>query len=93
MGELIVNIIKWTIRIALVITIITAVLVLMTYIITLLNITTSNTVISDIHAIIQIWLPFNLSVVLTWAVTAGTAYITYRLAIYTMTVINLFIGK
>lgn len=63
-------------------------LVMMTLIISLVTITLNGTVIMDLYYLVQLWLPFNLSVVFTWIITLILAYFAYRVALWALTLFN-----
>lgn len=46
-----------------------------------MNVSTNGGVLADIYAIVAMWLPFNLNVVILWLVTAALVYLTYRLTV------------
>lgn len=48
----------------------------------------NGNVLNDGLAIIQIWLPFDLSVVMLWATIAGASYFSYRLTMIAFNLIN-----
>lgn len=45
-----------------------------------LMLATQATIIADLFALLQIWLPFNLSTITLWLLGLATAYISYLLA-------------
>jgi len=93
MGEIAVAIVKWTFRITFIIGVLIGIISLISVITTYMIVGFNTTVLSDIFGIIQIWLPFNLNIVLVWLSITATAYITYRLAIMSFTLLNTFVGK
>lgn len=54
---------------------------IMTIVVSALLVTLNIAVLNDIVAIVQIWLPFNLVLMITWLLTVSFAYLAYRLAI------------
>lgn len=70
----------WGIRLGVVATSIFAFIVVLNLAFQLLFVTLNQNVLSDLFAMIQMWLPFNLNVVLSWFVTALIAYSFYRLS-------------
>lgn len=93
MGEIAITIIKWTFRGAFIIAVAIAIASLLSIIGNYLIIGFNTSVLADIFALIQIWLPFNLNILLIWVAVASTAYLTYRLAIIANVLLNSFIGK
>lgn len=47
---------------------------------------------TDIINIVQIWLPFDINVILAWLFTASGLFITFRLALLGLNLINQLIG-
>lgn len=47
-------------------------------------------VINDIVAIIQMWLPFNLGVIIAWLLTVSLAYLAYRLSVIAINYVDAF---
>lgn len=93
MTETVLDLIKIGVRFTIVLTGIFAFIVIVTLATSYVTIATNGGVISDLFAIIQIWLPFNLSALITWVITATTAFIAYRLTIYTINYISAITGR
>lgn len=60
---------------------IVALIVLLTIISSALMIGLNFGIINDLVALVQMWLPFNLGVIILWIVSVSVAYITYRLSL------------
>lgn len=45
-------------------------------------------VLGDIYSLIQMWLPFNLNVIVLWILTASGSYLTYRLSLVVIAYLN-----
>lgn len=88
MGEVVTAIFKSAVKISAIFTAIFAFLMVFTVLVSGVTVALNKTVIVDILTLIQFGLPFNLDPVLLWLGTAVTLYITYRLAIYSYTVIK-----
>jgi len=93
MGEIVVAILKWTFRIAFIIAVAIGLSVLISVIINYLIIGYNQSVVADIFAIIQIWLPFNLNIVLLWVTVSASAFIVYKLSALSYVLLNTFVGK
>lgn len=51
------------------------------------------TVLADIFALVQMWLPFNLGVILAWLGIASTAYLGYRFALVALAFVDKLIPR
>lgn len=93
MGEIIVAVLKWTFRATFVMAVVITVGALLSIVLSYMIIGFNMSVLADIFAIIQIWLPFNLNIVLLWLATASTAYLAFRIGMVSFVLFNTFIGK
>lgn len=93
MSETVLSLIKMAVRFTIVLTGIFAFILVITLATSYLTISTNAGVLSDLFAIVQIWLPFNLSALITWIITASTAFIAYRLTIYSINYISAITGR
>lgn len=50
------------------------------------------TVLTDVFSMVQMWLPFDLNVILLWITTSCTAYILYRLSRIAIDYVNAVVG-
>lgn len=50
-------------------------------------------VLADLFALVQMWLPFNLAVILGWLTVASVAYIAYRLSVVALAFIDKLIPR
>lgn len=82
MIEAIIKVIKWSAVVAFFAGSILSFVSLMVFIVGLLATTLSTSVIGDILAIVQIWLPFNLMTLLGWVMTATGLYLTYKISLF-----------
>lgn len=69
-----------------------SVLTLITIVSSALMIALNFGVINDVIGLIQMWLPFNLGVVILWILTASFAFLTYRLSVLAVSYINGFLN-
>jgi len=92
MGEIAVTLAKWFLKLAFFIAVILSVMVLVGVITSYLVVGFSVPVLHDLFALIQIWLPFNLNVLLIWITLSASAYVAYRLAIMTYNMFNSYLG-
>lgn len=53
----------------------------------------NGSVLADIGAMIQVWLPFNLNAMTSWLLLTSSLYFAYRLSIYISTLINGIVGN
>lgn len=86
------QILKWAIRLTFVAGGAFALAAILIYASSLILVSLNAGVLADLFAIIQIWLPFNLNVMLTWLMIATTLLILYKLAVMAITWINRFVG-
>lgn len=92
MGEVVIKIAKWALTLAFIITISVAVLALMAIIASYMIIGFNMNVLTDIMSLIQMWLPFNLNVIMAWIAIAGTAYLAYLLSLKAFLLINAYLN-
>lgn len=92
MGDLVTSIIKWTVRILVGIVALTALVSLLGFIYSMVFIQLNNNFLTDLVILLQVWLPFNLSVVFLWFTTVGLLYVFYRLTIWCIQFINSIVG-
>jgi len=92
MGETAVAIVKWVVRFSIIITLVFAFIVLFNFIYSLIGVTVNQSVIGDLMALVQTWLPFDLDVIFAWLLTATTLYIGYRLVIFAVSFLNRFLN-
>lgn len=92
MGELAVTVVKWIVRFTIIITVILSFSVLMSLTWSMTSILLNQTVLDDILIILQLWMPFDLDVLLAWVFTSTILYITYRMSIFFLGLTNRFLG-
>jgi len=78
-GDIIVFIFKMSIRVIFLFIVISAFLVFMSLLMTLLYTTLNVNVLSDLFTLLQMWLPFNLGVLLTWFSVAVFGFLYFKL--------------
>lgn len=72
---------KWTFRFGFVMAGITAFIILLNIAFSMVFAALNFGVVGDILHMIQLWLPFNLNVLIVWILTTSVAYVSYRLAV------------
>ena len=65
-----------------------ALMLLMNFIYSALSITINASVLGDLIAILQLWSPFNVGIIITWLITVAGLYLTYRLALLSLELLN-----
>jgi len=75
MAEIVLKIIKWSSVIAFFAGSVLSLVSLLIYIIGMLTTALNVSIIGDILALVQIWLPFNLMVLIGWTMTATALYL------------------
>lgn len=93
MGEVAVKLAQWLAKATFFIAVIVSIVIFISFINNYIVLGVNGSVLSDIYAFIQMWLPFNINVVLAWITIVATLYITYRLAYMAYNMVNSFIGK
>ena len=78
-GDIIVFIFKMSIRVIFLFMVIAAFLVFMSLLMTFLYTTLNVNVLSDLFTLLQMWLPFNLEVLLTWFSVAVFGFLYFKL--------------
>lgn len=92
MGDFVVALLRWTVNIPFVLASIFAFVVLFNLILSMTSVSINQSVLGDLFALVQMWLPFNLSVVLIWFTTATIAYIAFRVSIWAHNYVMRFLG-
>jgi len=92
MGETVVAIVKWTVRFGIILSLVFAFIVLFNFTYSLIGVTLNQSVVGDIMALVQIWLPFDLDVLLAWIFTSTVLYLSYRVIMFSAGFLNKFIG-
>lgn len=93
MGEIAVLLLKWTFRLAFLIALALGLTAMIALIVNYMVVGYNQSVLGDIFSLIQIWLPFNLNIVLLWLTLAASAFVIYKLASLSYVLLNTFIGK
>lgn len=93
MGDFVVNVLRWTISLPFILAGLFAFIVLLNLAISIVGVTINQSVLGDLFAMIQMWLPFDLNAVLWWFTTASSAYFIYRLAIAGISWVHKFVGN
>lgn len=78
--NIIYQVLRWTTKLTFWSAMVFMFITMLNLILSSLAITFQVTVLHDLFAILQIWLPFNLSALLAWFVTASMAYFAYKMA-------------
>lgn len=82
MAEIILKIIKWSAVVAFFAGSVLSFVSLLIYMIGLLTTALNASIIGDILALVQMWLPFNLMVLIGWTMTATALYLTYKISLF-----------
>lgn len=92
MGEIAINIAKWALKISFFSALAIAFSILLGVMTSYLVVGFNTSILSDIFAVIQIWLPFNLNILLIWMSLAATTYLTFRLSLMIFNLIDQYLG-
>lgn len=92
MPELIIPIIKLAAKASFLLAIIITFVALMISILGGVSVVVNATLIGEVLAFIQMWLPFNLSVLMLWLVTITSLLVAYKLAYFAYGLISDFVG-
>lgn len=93
MGDLVKGLLVISILMSFVIAAVAALVLLLNFMISLLAITINVGVVRDLHGLIAIWLPFNMSAVWYIFTTAAFLFLGYRLGMVFYTWLNRLFGK
>jgi len=93
MGEVLLNLLRWTAKLSFIIGLILATLVLLGVITTYMVVGFNTSVLNDIFGVLQIWLPFNLNILLIWITVATTAYLAWRLSLMAYNILDAYLGR
>lgn len=93
MGETAVAIAKWALKISFFSSLVIALSILIGTVTSYLIVAFNGSVLNDIFALVQVWLPFNLNVLLIWIGISATAYLTFRLSLMVFNIIDAYIGR
>lgn len=92
MGDLASSVFKWSIKFGFFTGVIASFVILLNIGLSMVFVTLNGNVLSDLFGLIQIGLPFNLSVLLGWLTAIIAVYVTYRLALYALTLLDVYLG-
>lgn len=92
-AQLAVTAFKWGLRIHFAVMVISLLLLILSYIFFAFKTAYNVTVLAEIMALIQIWLPFNLGVVIAWITSVAGAIVAYRVNMWGYTWITSIVGK
>lgn len=67
-------------------------IILINFTYSLLAVTVNNSMLGDLLALMQLWLPFNLSVMTGWAFTVVTIYLYFRAMLFVTRSVSEFFG-
>lgn len=81
MAEIILKIIKWSAVVGFFAGVALTFLSFMIFVIGLLMSAVSSGVIGDVIGLVQMWTPFNIGMILGWAMTGSGLYLTYKVSL------------
>lgn len=93
MGEVVITVAKWILKFAYFTAVLLSFMVIISLITTWLVVGFNMGVLSDIFALVQLWLPFNLNILLAWIGVTVSAYVTYRVLVMSFNMLNAWLGK
>lgn len=88
MGNMAVTVLKWTIRIPLVIMMIAAFLVLYNLLIAVINVGVNWGIVHELLAMVQLWLPFNIGQVFNWLTSVAVLIIYFKICQFGYNTLN-----
>lgn len=91
-GELIALFARMVFRSGVILAGITAFVMLLGFAFSFVAVSLNASVIGDLLALIQMWLPFNLGPLMAWLVTASVLYVAYRLSVVAVNYMSRFIS-
>lgn len=92
MSNIIIQVVKWALIVALVITVMLSLTGIVFFIYSGIGVALNASAVSDILYTIQMWLPFNLGPVIAWIFTIVNMYLIYRIAVLVFDLGRKFIG-
>lgn len=92
MGDTATTIFKLTIKFGFFVGVVASFVILLNLAMSMVFVTLNGNVLSDLFGLVQIGLPFNLSALLGWLTTILVLYVTYRLALYAMSLLDVYMG-
>jgi hypothetical protein len=92
MGEAAVAVVKWVVRISIILTLVFAFLVFFNFVYSLVGTAVNNSVIGDLMSLVQMWAPFDIDVIFSWVLTASSLYLGYRVIIFAVSFLNRFLN-
>lgn len=93
MAETALNVFKIILKSSFFLSAILAMFAMLTYAIGLIGVTLNQSVLADLLALIQLWLPFNLYPLIGWFVFATIGWIYVRLCLYALSMVNNFLNS
>lgn len=91
-GEMIALFAKMAFRAGVIIAGLTAFIALLGFALSFIAVSLNASVVGDLMALIQMWLPFNLGPLMAWLVTASVLYVSYRLTVVAVNYMSRFIS-
>lgn len=91
--EVMIKVFVWAIRFSFISMVLFATIVILNLSLSMIQVSFNIAVLNDLFGLIQLWLPFNLNVVLVWFSTASILYVMYRLSVVMLSLVNKLIGN
>lgn len=89
-GEIVAMFLKWAFRLGVIVAGVTAFVMLLGFALSFVAVSLNASVVGDLLALIQMWLPFNLGPLMAWLVTASVLYVAYRLSVVAVNYMSRF---
>lgn len=89
----IIQVAKWTFRFGFIMAGITTFIIVLNIAFSMVFVALNFGVVGDVLHLIQLWLPFNLNVLIAWVLTTSVAYVAYRLAVISIAYMNRLISN
>lgn len=93
MGEVAVSIFKSIVKVGALVAVISGLIVMLTVIVSGINVLLNKTVIMDLLSMVQVWAPFNLDPIILWLGTSVSLFMVYRMSLTAYAMINSVMGK
>ena len=93
MGDLVVFILKTTLKVPFILIVIGSFIAILNLALGMSLVLINNSALGDLFALVQMWLPFNLSTITVWFTTITIAYLTYRLSLVGLSFLHQFFGR
>jgi len=87
-----ITVLKWSVKLVVVLVAIFAFIVILNFALSMIFTSVNGNVLGDIFALVQMFLPFNLNVILFWITAGASAFILFKISLLAIVFINDILG-